>query len=189
MVTDVLTAVWNIVRAWLWSIFTKGVQPSRKVTAKAAGERGGLGPRAVSVGVDRWWTQIRLRKQTLLGSSVHGYNLYLLPHWYHIWRSAEWGQTKNKFRQWYGQTITVSYRSSLLCFDVYDNIKFCSQWHIFVLILMYVCGSLSCWNIHPRPFIRFHGRSVLKSFISWYLIEFMMPSIWTRCPSRISGIK
>lgn len=79
-------------------IFTKGVQPSRKVTAKAAGERGGLGPRALSVGVDRWWTQIWLGKQTLLCSSVHGCNLYPLPHWYHIhsiWRER-WVRTDKK---------------------------------------------------------------------------------------------
>ncbi len=32
---------------------------------------------------------------------------------------------------------------------------FCSQWPIFVLILMVVWGSLSCWKIQPWSIIRF----------------------------------
>ncbi len=46
-----------------------------------------------------------------------------------------------------------------------------------------VCfGLLSWWKIHTRPNIRFLTEAVrFWFFICWYLIESMMPCIWTRC--------
>ncbi len=46
-----------------------------------------------------------------------------------------------------------------------------------------VCfGLLSWWKIQTRPIIRFLTESVrFWFFICWYLIESMMPCIWTRC--------
>ncbi len=47
-----------------------------------------------------------------------------------------------------------------------------------------VCfGLLSCWKIKTWPIIRFLTEAVrFRFFICWYLIESMMPCIWTRCP-------
>ncbi len=47
-----------------------------------------------------------------------------------------------------------------------------------------VCfGLLSCWKIKTWPIIRFLTEAVrFWFFICWYLIESMMPCIWTRCP-------
>ncbi len=47
-----------------------------------------------------------------------------------------------------------------------------------------VCfGLLSWWKIQTRPIIRFLTEAVrFWFFICWYLIESMMPCIWTRCP-------
>ncbi len=47
-----------------------------------------------------------------------------------------------------------------------------------------VCfGLLSCWKIKTWPFIIFLTEAVRFWFvICWYLIESMMPCIWTRCP-------
>ncbi len=47
-----------------------------------------------------------------------------------------------------------------------------------------VCfGLLSCWKIKTWPVIRFLTEAVRFRFcICWYLIESMMPCIWTRCP-------
>ncbi len=43
-------------------------------------------------------------------------------------------------------------------------------------------GSLSWWKIQTRPIIRFLTEAVrFWFFICWYLIESMMPCIWTRC--------
>ncbi len=46
-----------------------------------------------------------------------------------------------------------------------------------------VCfGLLSWWKIQTRPIIRFLTEAVrFWFFICWYLIESMMPCIWTRC--------
>ncbi len=46
-----------------------------------------------------------------------------------------------------------------------------------------VCfGLLSWWKIQPRPIIRFLTEAVrFWFFICWYLIESMMPCVWTRC--------
>ncbi len=46
-----------------------------------------------------------------------------------------------------------------------------------------VCFGLLSWRkIQPRPIIRFLTESVrFRFFICWYLIESMMPCIWTRC--------
>jgi len=38
--------------------------------------------------------------------------------------------------------------------------SFCDQWPIFVLILMFVFGSLSCWKIQTWPVIRFLAQAV-----------------------------
>ncbi len=44
-------------------------------------------------------------------------------------------------------------------------------------------GLLSCWKIKTWPIIRFLTEAVrYRFFICWYLIESMMPCIWTRCP-------
>ncbi len=54
--------------------------------------------------------------------------------------------------------------------------SFCAQWPIFVFILMFV---LDCCS---GPIIRFLTEAVrFWFFICWYLIESMMPCIWTRC--------
>ncbi len=47
-----------------------------------------------------------------------------------------------------------------------------------------VCfGLLSCWKIKTWPIRRFLTEAVrFRFFICWYLIESMMPCIWTRCP-------
>jgi len=47
---------------------------------------------------------------------------------------------------------------------------FCAQLHIFVLILMFVFGSLSWWKIQTRPSIRFLAEAVRFSLFL------------TRCP-------
>ncbi len=61
--------------------------------------------------------------------------------------------------------------------------SFCAQWPIFVFILMFVLDCLSWWKIQTRPIIRFLTEAVrFWFFICWYLIESMMPCIWTRCP-------
>ncbi len=46
-----------------------------------------------------------------------------------------------------------------------------------------VCfGLLSWWKIHTQPIIRFLTEAVrFWFFICWYLIESMMPCVWTRC--------
>ncbi len=51
----------------------------------------------------------------------------------------------------------------------------------FCVILMFVLDC-SWWKIHTRPNIRFLTEAVrFWFFICWYLIESMMPCIWTRC--------
>ncbi len=51
-----------------------------------------------------------------------------------------------------------------------------------------VCfGLLSWWKIQTRPVIRFLTEAVrFWFFICWYLIESMMPCIWTRCPGPLA---
>ncbi len=51
-----------------------------------------------------------------------------------------------------------------------------------------VCfGLLSWWKIHTRPIIRFLTEAVrFRFFICWYLIESMMPCIWTRCSGPLA---
>ncbi len=57
----------------------------------------------------------------------------------------------------------------------------CSVTH--VCVYFDVCfGLLSWWKIQTRPIIRFLTEAVrFWFFICWYLIESMMPCIWTRC--------
>ncbi len=52
------------------------------------------------------------------------------------------------------------------------------------LLFVLVCFELlSWWKIQPRPFIIFLTEAVgLRFFNCWYLIESMMPCIWSRCP-------
>jgi len=66
---------------------------------------------------------------------------------------------------------------------------FCAQWSTFVLILMLVFWSLSCWKIQTWPFMRFLAEVVRFRFflICWYLIESMMP--YLNKMSRTSGRK
>ncbi len=46
---------------------------------------------------------------------------------------------------------------------------------------------LSWWKIQTRPIIRFLTEAVRFIFcICWYLIESMMPCIWTRCPGPLA---
>ncbi len=55
----------------------------------------------------------------------------------------------------------------------------CSMRH-FCVDLDVCFGSLSWWKIQPRPIIRFLTEAVrFRFFICWYLIESMMPCIWT----------
>ncbi len=51
-----------------------------------------------------------------------------------------------------------------------------------------VCfGLLSWWKIQTRPIIRFLTEAVrFWFFICWYLIESMMPCIWTRCSGPLA---
>ncbi len=51
-----------------------------------------------------------------------------------------------------------------------------------------VCfGLLSWWKIQTRPIIRFLTEAVrFWFFICWYLIESMMPCIWTRCSAPLA---
>ncbi len=51
-----------------------------------------------------------------------------------------------------------------------------------------VCfGLLSWWKIQTRSIIRFLTEAVrFRFFICWYLIESMMPCIWTRCSGPLS---
>ncbi len=51
-----------------------------------------------------------------------------------------------------------------------------------------VCfGLLSCWKIQTWPIIRFLTEAVrFWFFICWYLIESMMPCIWTRCSGPLA---
>ncbi len=51
-----------------------------------------------------------------------------------------------------------------------------------------VCfGLLSWWKIHTWPNIRFLTEAVrFWFFICWYLIESMMPCIWTRCSGPLA---
>ncbi len=60
--------------------------------------------------------------------------------------------------------------------------------HFWVDIDIDVCfGLLSWWKIQTRPIIRFLTEAVRFSFfICWYLIESMMPCIWTRCPGPLA---
>jgi len=44
------------------------------------------------------------------------------------------------------------------------DVWFCAQWPIFVLILIFVFGSLSCWKIQTWPFIRFLAQAVRFRF-------------------------
>ncbi len=59
--------------------------------------------------------------------------------------------------------------------------SFCAQWPIFVFIWC-LFWIVSWWKIQTRPIIRFLTEAVrFWFFICWYLIESMMPCIWTRC--------
>jgi len=65
---------------------------------------------------------------------------------------------------------------------------FCAQWPIFVLILMFVFGSMS-WKIQTWPVIRFVAQAVrFRLFICWYLIESMMPCVRTRYPGPLPEV-
>ncbi len=64
--------------------------------------------------------------------------------------------------------------------------SFCAQWPIFVFILMFV---LDCCpggrSKHGHYKISNRGSQVLIFYL-WYLIESMMPCIWTRCSGPLA---
>ncbi len=65
----------------------------------------------------------------------------------------------------------------------------CSVTHFCVYFDVYF-GLLSCWKIKTWPIIRFLTEAVrFRFFICWYLIESMMPCIWTRCPGPPAEIQ
>ncbi len=84
--------------------------------------------------------------------------LFSLPHFFSIGFRSEDGDSNGK------RLILCSVTHFCVYFDV-------------------CFGFLSCWKIKTWPIIRFLTEAVrFRFFICWYLIESMMPCIWTRCP-------
>ncbi len=63
---------------------------------------------------------------------------------------------------------------------------YCGQWHIFVLVLRFVLGSLSCRRIHAHCKISSRNIQVLIFFLCCYLKDSMMLCKRTRCPGSLA---
>ncbi len=95
-----------------------------------------------------------------------------------------WVFSYNAWRVW----RTPDKRSETIFFiqNLSRSFRFTAPWPIFVYFD--VCfGLLSWWKIQTRPIIRFLTEAVrFRFFICWYLIESMMPCIWTRCSGPLA---